>query len=234
MVHAPGAGRILGADRIDVVRVLLRHHAKPHARSSVGETVLMTALRHAEQEIVNALLEAGAHVGIHETAARGQLDKLTRLLDAAPVLLESRDSYRHAAAVYYAACKNQVTAIDLLINRGANVDAQGKAYGDSNHWAPLIRAGDAQCHKEVRSLLEHGVSASFATLTKIFAHRILRGCGPVVVLWCRSKLRHERSGTNGPPVPERTVSWRLYESRGPHHSVKHHSGCVFAPCTRVW
>ncbi len=155
-----------GADRIDVVRVLLRHHANPDARSSAGETALMTAIEHGEDEIVNALIDAGAHVGVHEAAALGQVDELAGLLDASPGLVDSRDTYRYATPLYYAACRNQVEAIDLLMNRGADVDAQDKAYGDSNHWTPLIRAGDAQCQEAVCSLLEHGASPDFATLTE--------------------------------------------------------------------
>jgi ankyrin repeat protein len=142
---------------IEILKLLLERAADPNLRSSKGQSALMTALEHRKFAHVEALLTAGASPGIHEAAALGRTDDLTRFLDREPELLESSDGYRQATPLYFAACLDQAKVIELLVGRGANKEAR-----HGGGWTPLLAAGYFKAYGAIRSLIELGANVKAA------------------------------------------------------------------------
>src|SRR5579862_1701692 len=104
-----------GAHNLDVVRLLLSRGADPNARSSAGSSPLAAAAEHGEREICEALIDAGAVVGIQEAAAMDDMARVKALLDSAPELANITDSYRGYTALYFSRTDEMR---ELLLARG--------------------------------------------------------------------------------------------------------------------
>lgn len=88
-----------------------------------------------------APLRAFADDAIHIAAFAGNLDKIRALLDQDPKLVESRNSEQETP-LHRAACGGHAAAVELLLQRGADINS--KAY---NEFTPLHLAADAAVAK---------------------------------------------------------------------------------------
>jgi ankyrin repeat protein len=89
-------------------------------------------------------------------AARGDVDEVTRLLDAEPHLLEARDGRRYdATPLVVAAQEGHVGVVRLLLERGAEVNAAG-LYG----YTALHEAAGGGHEEVVNVLLSSGADSS--------------------------------------------------------------------------
>jgi ankyrin repeat protein len=119
-----------------------------------GLSPLTAALYHGKQNTVEWLLERGVSVTIHEAAALGDDETLAYLLDYEPKLL-MQFSFDGWTPLHLAAFFGGYEAAQLLINRGADVDAQS-----SNPLSnmPIHAAAAGNRTNMVMLLLEHGAN----------------------------------------------------------------------------
>jgi RNA polymerase sigma factor (sigma-70 family) len=112
----------------EVARRLVEAGADVDARDPHGQAPLDHA-GHAgpwkeapAQDIVRLLLDHGATADVFQAAALGEVGRLRALLDEDPQRVEARDA-RGATPLYHAARNLHLGAVDLLLARGADVEA---------------------------------------------------------------------------------------------------------------
>lgn len=126
-----------------------------------GRTPLYLSAKRRDLTLVQALLAAGSTVGVHcgdsgetalDVAAGGGHVDMMRALIRHGADMNAGDS-TGVTALHGAALKNQVGAIDALVELGANVDVQGGK--DDARWTPLHLASDQGSSEAVCALLRH-------------------------------------------------------------------------------
>ena len=143
---------------VAVAEVLLDHGADPNARSERGDTPLALAahpgpLKEGEaRDVVDLLRERGATVDVYTAAMLGDAATLGRLLDDAPELLNAIDD-GGCTPLYHAAHNLRLAAVDLLLNRGADVDLVGEG-GQSPLSTAVDHSWDVGGKEVVARLLE--------------------------------------------------------------------------------
>jgi ankyrin repeat protein len=147
------------AGHFDVVEILVRHHCDVNALDNRGTSALMEAC-HAgpwksgpADEVIQLLLDHNAQIDLFQAAAMGRTDLIASILDRDTTLIDRADA-RGRTALYHAARNNRLTAVKLLVERGADVNRS-----DAVGIAALHRASQ-QCSDElIQYLIEHGASA---------------------------------------------------------------------------
>jgi ankyrin repeat protein len=121
---------------------------------SSGLSPLMMATYYRQPAVVDLLLGLGAEPDLFSAAALGQTERLVALLAAEPALVSARSSDGWTA-LHLAAHFGQSAAVELLLARGAEVDARS-----SNPMAnTALHAAAAGRHTAVvQLLLEHGAA----------------------------------------------------------------------------
>lgn len=139
--------------RPDTVTFLLGRGADPNATDSRGRTPLQLARGDKGEAMRDALIAAGAEVGVLEAAVIGDLERLTQLLDADPDLANHR-RLDGMTPLQLAIAFGRDELVPLLIERGAEVDARNVA-GEP----PMnVITGPAQV-AVVRMLIDAGAAA---------------------------------------------------------------------------
>lgn len=131
------------AGDIDTVRGALNGGFDPRQIDAHGRTVQQIAKEHGweaiellardieERDTTPAELR-GAVAGILDAAEKGHTDKLARLLDSHPDLIDARGgNFQKQTALHKAAWRNHRACVELLLARGANVrirDSGDNAY----------------------------------------------------------------------------------------------------------
>jgi ankyrin repeat protein len=114
----------------------------------------MRALYRFDPELVEVVRSRAGALDVFEAAALGDVDRLDQLLDAEPISATaySGDGF---TALHFAAFFGAPEAADVLIERGAEVDALGRGWmtGTALHSAVSRLQSDV-----VRILLEAGAS----------------------------------------------------------------------------
>jgi ankyrin repeat protein len=144
---------------VDVVDVLLRHHADVNALDNRGRSALMEACHggpwkhEPADEIVQRLLDHGAQIDLFQAAAMGRTDLVASLLDRDASLLDIPDA-QGKTALFHAAHNNRLAAVKLLVERGADVN-QTDAVGTA-----ALHRTSGQCSDElIQYLIDHGADA---------------------------------------------------------------------------
>lgn len=134
------------ANHLDVVKILLDAKADPNATNRYGITPIYSAARNGNVEILSALLDAGADsntiLPTGETVL--MLATKTGIPEAIEVLLDSgaavdaTDEQYQQTALMLAARENHTAVAQLLLRRGADVNAQTRI-GPKPEFLPACR-----------------------------------------------------------------------------------------------
>ena len=114
------------AGKADEVRELIQQDpALKDARDGSGASAILVAAYNMKPEVVNALVESGATIDLFEAAVLGKVDRIQKILAAAPgrVSEHAPDGF---TAVALASFFGQVAAAKALIAAGADVTAAAK------------------------------------------------------------------------------------------------------------
>ena len=147
--HASACGRN------DIVEFLLKHGADPNAMTLTWETPLHWAATLDQSEVIESLLRAGGDVNratkltherpVHFAAMLDCKQALQRLLESADVMAQSSEGW---TALHYAAAYGHERIVEILISRGAEIDAETHSSGTT----PLALASKYG-HATVTSIL---------------------------------------------------------------------------------
>ncbi len=151
--------------RVQVMKVLIKHHADVNANGNNGVTPLMYAAQNRDVEAVRFLLANGARVNTkaEKTTAlyyavsnrcRSESEELTAKTNKIVKLLLQRGADPKASgslALYEAAAYDQVEAVAMMLDRGADVNAM-----EEDGSTALLIALRHDCVDTARVLLERG------------------------------------------------------------------------------
>lgn len=152
---AEGTGALLAAIKAgdaERVRRLLDGHPDLVAGSGQnGDTPLLLATYYHADEIIRMLVQRGAPVSLFEAAAIGDVQRARQMLDDQPELVASF-SHDGWTPLHLAAHFGQLAIVDLLLARGAEVDARShNALANT----PLHAALAGEHRATARRLVEH-------------------------------------------------------------------------------
>ena len=150
---------------IQVAQLLVEAGADVNARDERGDAPIDHA-SHAgpwkEQpatEIVRLLLEHGAEVDVFQAAGLGDVERLRARLDEAPEAVNAKDE-QGRTPLYEAAHNLRVEAVELLLERGAEVGAATQ-WGETPLSTAIAHSWDEGGPAVVRLLRAAGATLSF-------------------------------------------------------------------------
>lgn len=150
------AGDMLEASKAgDVKRVRELIGSNPslvNAEAEGGETPILAALFRGHKEVVEALLEGGARLNLFEAAALGKAGRVKEILSESPRLMNSK-GFGRATALHFAAFTGHREVVELLLQRGAEVNVRAEGIDDVT---PLHSAAAGGHPEIVRLLLAAG------------------------------------------------------------------------------
>lgn len=159
--HAAEAGALA------VAALLITYGADVNARDRKGRLPISEAAHpgpmkpKAATEIVDLLKRSGAEIDGFTAATLGDTARLTELIDADPRLVNAIDP-EGGTALYHAAHNLHVEAVDLLLRRGADVDAKRRD-GQTAISTAVDHAWDKGGPEVVERLLREGPEMAFFT-----------------------------------------------------------------------
>lgn len=137
----------------ETIRVLLQKNPElANSTMPSGESPLTAALYHGKQAAVEALLDSGVSVSIHEAAALGDVDTIAYMLDLEQRLI-SEYSFDGWTPLHLACFFGGYEAVELLTERGADVNARSQN-GMAN--MPIHAAAAGKRTAIVQLLLDKG------------------------------------------------------------------------------
>jgi ankyrin repeat protein len=143
------------ADDVAAVRALVADDpALASARDEHGVSALMRAAYRGDRAVIDAVRERASDLDVFEAAAFGDTHRLRDLLDAELGLTASY-SADGFTALHFAAFFGHAPAVDLLLGRGAEVDAFGRGWMTGT---PLHSAASRARAAIVRTLLDRGAN----------------------------------------------------------------------------
>ena len=111
---------------VKTIHLLLQQNPElANAMLPSGESPLTAALYYGKQSAVEALLDCGVKVSIHEAAALGDVDTLAYMLDLEQRLI-AEISFDGWTPLHLACFFGGYEAVELLIERGADVNARSQ------------------------------------------------------------------------------------------------------------
>lgn len=128
----------LGHGRFDELRARLS--AEPrllHARATTTEIAIEAAAHVGRTDIVEFLLDRGAPLSVPTAVVLGDTDRVKKLLDAHPDRIHERGPHDFAPLWYAAIGSGDVPMARLLVDRGADVEAQHFLGTTALHFAAL-------------------------------------------------------------------------------------------------
>ena len=134
-----------------IVELLINRGAKVNAKDNSGSTPLDRATQGSHTAIAELLRAQGANTGtIHVVARNGYLAGVQAYLDAG-VDINARDE-NGSTPLHWAALEGHKDIVELLINRGAEVNATSEIGG----WTPLHMAASKNHIQVVSFLIKKG------------------------------------------------------------------------------
>lgn len=117
------------ADNLELVKFLIAHGADPNANLRSGRHTPLECAVLSSTSTMKALVDAGAQIQGHSTlqmaACYGKTDNISYLLDCgAPIDEVPHGVYR--SALSEAALNGNVTAVKLLLEKGADLDVKDR------------------------------------------------------------------------------------------------------------
>ena len=116
----------------DMAEMLVNHGASIDVANRYGQTPKDLAMEHRHPEIVEILESGGT---IFEAIKLGVVDKVKRFLTKDPALVNAKDGSSESTPLHLAANKGNKEIAELLLAKGADVNAKDK-FG----WTPLHEA----------------------------------------------------------------------------------------------
>lgn len=155
-----------GQGNTDMVQALLLKGADKNTLDNEERTPLCLASSRGHVAAALALLAAGAGVNIRcggfmkvssvlHIAARGGLVDVMRAAIERGAYLEAADAGNYTA-LHHAAISNEATAVDVLVEAGADIEVPG---GDESS-TPLHSAAEHRSQEALLALLKHGADAN--------------------------------------------------------------------------
>lgn len=145
---------IATGDPARVRRKLTREPEALAERDSQGRSPLMVAVYHGNGAVVEAILERGPSIDVHEAAALGRTDDLRRLRARSQKRVNalSKDGF---TPLHLAAYFGHAEAAELLLERGADVSALS-TNAALRGLTPLHSAAAGRATAVAKLLLERG------------------------------------------------------------------------------
>lgn len=119
-----------------------------------GMSLLLLAGFFGHAEIIDVMLATGRKLNIFEAAAIGKREVLSAFLDADPAAINTFSSYGFTA-LHHAAYMADVSIVQLLLDRGADVNAVSR---DHMQLTPLHQAAVKGKRDMAALLLDHGAN----------------------------------------------------------------------------
>lgn len=159
---------------IEVVQVLLADGADLNARDQLGRTPVHLAVYCGQEAVAELLLAKGANLDIFAASGLGKFDHVAMLLKAKPGLVNMEGP--KGRPLHWAAYRDQKDVVELLLEKGAEVNARDK-FG----LTPLHEAAFGG-HKDVVEVL-------LANGTDVNARDYKQNHTPL--MWARMRARGE-------------------------------------------
>lgn len=116
----------LEAGQIETVRELIAgDHTLVNARNTSGLSAILVATYYGRSEITKLLIDAGAHLTIHEAAATGAQERVDQMLQKEPSAINSY-STDGWTPLHLAVFFGRVNVVHLLHSKGADLNAVSK------------------------------------------------------------------------------------------------------------
>jgi uncharacterized protein len=136
-----------------VKQILDEHPELINASATWKETPVEAATQMGNRAIIDYLVGRGAPVDFFTALVLAQVERVRADLEADPTLAQSRGVH-DLPALYFAAIGGSVSAADMLLAAGADVNAKAEAA------APIHGAVMGGSREMVRFLVESGADAS--------------------------------------------------------------------------
>jgi ankyrin repeat protein len=151
---SPALVAVAGSARLDLVELLLEFGADPNRRSDWWAGGFHT-LHHASAAVADRLIAAGAELDACAAAHLDRLDDLARILHADPDRVRERGGDGQTP-LHFARSRD---AVDLLLDRGADIDARDVDHRSTPaEW--MLDGGRSNGRMELaRYLVERGAAA---------------------------------------------------------------------------
>jgi ankyrin repeat protein len=161
---------------------LLKAGADVKATNNYGVNAMVLAADIASTEVIQLLLKSGAdanstnadgETALHLVARSGNLDA-ARMLIKAGARVDARDNFGQQTPLMWAVARRHAAMVDLLVSKGADVNARGAVRDyqrvataesrakqlDRGGLTPLMYAARENCRDCVEILLKHGVDVN--------------------------------------------------------------------------
>jgi ankyrin repeat protein len=159
----------------DVVRLLLEHKADVGVKDNGGQMALHLAAKEGHKTVVQLLLENGANANSEkEEEEEEEEEEQEKKAEKGWLRMLAIKKIRGRTALHLAAEKDRKEVVQLLLENGANVNAEEEEEKEQRGWREVITKGRTALHLAaeeghkavVQLLLENGANVSAQEMKK--------------------------------------------------------------------